>query len=180
MGFDRKWISWIDWCISTISFSVLFNDSPTGFLRSTRGLRQWGPLSPNLFVIGIESLSCLLKRAVEGNFISGCKFVGRGGELVISHLLYTDDIVLFCDANSEQLMYLGWTLMLFEAILGLIINPSKSEIILVGRVDIVELLVVELGCGVDPSPPCTWVFPLGLLIGRWGFEILVKKDLERD
>ena len=44
--------------------------------------------------------SCLL--------ISGCRFGGRdGGELVISHLLYADDTVLFYEADSEQLMYLG-------------------------------------------------------------------------
>ena len=108
MGFGRKWISWIKWCISIATFSVLFNGSPTGFFRSSRGLRQGDPLSPYLFVIGLEALSGLLKRVVEGNFILGCKFEGRdGGELIISHLLYADDTVLFRDAKLEQLMYLG-------------------------------------------------------------------------
>ena len=56
----------------------------------------------------MEALSELLKRAVEGNFISGCKFEGKdGGELIIFHLLYADDTVLFCDAKPDQLMYLG-------------------------------------------------------------------------
>ena len=30
MGFSSKWISWINWCISTASFSVWFNGSPRG------------------------------------------------------------------------------------------------------------------------------------------------------
>ena len=78
---------------------------------------------------------------------------GRDGrELVISHFLYADDIVLFCEANSKQLMYLGWTLMWFEAYSGLKMNLSKSEIIPVGRVDNIEMLASELGCGVGSLP----------------------------
>ena len=102
MGFGSKWIRWINWCISTASFSVLINGSPSGFFRSSRGLRQGDPLSLYLFVIGMEVLSCLLKRAVEGNFIYGCRFGGRDdGEIVVSHLLYADDTIIFCEANPE-------------------------------------------------------------------------------
>ena len=90
---------------------------------------------------------------MEGNFISVCQFVGRGGgELVISHLLYDDDTALFYEANSKQLMYLGWTLIWFEVISGLKINLSKSEILLMSKVDDVEMLATELGYGVASLP----------------------------
>ena len=69
MGFGRKWLIWISWCISMTSFSVLYNDSPTGLFWSSKGLRKGDPLSPYLFVIRMEALSCLLKRVVEDNFI---------------------------------------------------------------------------------------------------------------
>ena len=112
-------------------------------------------------MIGMEALSGLLKRAVEGNFISGYRFEGRdGGELIISHLLYADDTVMFCDAKSEQMMYLGWILMWFE-VSGLRINLSKSEIIPVGTVSNVETLAIELGCGVGSLPTTYLGLPLG-------------------
>ena len=171
MGFGRKWISWIKRCISTTTFSVLFYGFPTGFFWISRGLRKGDPLSPYLFVIGMEALSGLLKCAVEGNFISGCKFEGRdGGELIISHLLYADDTVLLCDVKPEQLMYLGWILMWFEALSGLRINQSKSEIIPVGRVSNAETLAIELGCGVGSLPTTYLGLPLRAphkLVGAW-------------
>ena len=68
MGFGSKWLSWINWCISTVSFSILVNGTHVGSVQSSRGLRQGHPLSPYLFVIGMETLSCLIDRAVDGGF----------------------------------------------------------------------------------------------------------------
>ena len=38
MGFGSKRTSWINWCISSATFSVMMNGS-LGFFRSSRGLR---------------------------------------------------------------------------------------------------------------------------------------------
>ena len=120
MGFGEKWIGWIKWCISIASFSVLVNGTPTSFFQSSRGLRQGDPLSPHLFVIAMEVFSSLLKRAVDGGFLLGCRVKGRSEEgVLISYLLFADDTLVNYKASQDHLTYLSWLLMWFEAVSGL-------------------------------------------------------------
>ena len=58
---------------------------------------------------------------------------GLGG-LNILHLLYTDDTILFCDADLEQLIYIRLVLTCFEAMTGLKVNILKSEMVPIGDV----------------------------------------------
>ena len=105
----------------------MVNGSPAGFFQSSRGLRQGDPLSSYLFVVVMEAFSCMLNRAVSGGFLSPCSVRGRRGEGVqVSHLLFVDDTLIFCEAKEEQLMYLCWLLMWFEAISGLRANLEKK------------------------------------------------------
>ena len=136
MGFGKRWVSWVKWCVSTASLFILVNGSPAGFFQNSRGLRQGDPLSPYLFVIGMEALSRLLNRVVDGNYLFGSKIAERDGVgTIISHLLYANDTLLFCGANKDQLKFMSWILMWFEALSGLRINLNKSEILPVGLVD---------------------------------------------
>ena len=167
MGFEEQWAGWISWCISTMSFSVLVNGSPLGFFISSRGLRQGDSLSPYFFGIGMEAFSSLINRAEREGFLLGCRV--RDG-VQLSHLMFVDDTLVFCEASQELMVYLNWLLMWFEAISGLKINLDKSEILPVGRVDNVEELTFELGCkpggGVGGGVRCppVWGFLWGLLI----------------
>ncbi|RVW54270.1 hypothetical protein CK203_080132 [Vitis vinifera] len=102
----------------------------------------------------MEALSCLIKRAVSGGFLTSCRVKGRGGEGVqFTHLLYVDDTLIFCDAFEGQLAHLSWVLMWFKVIFGLRINLDKSEILPVGRVENLEELALELWCKVGSSLP---------------------------
>ena len=149
MGFGAKWRDWIWSCISTAKFLVLVNGEPAGFFSSSKGLQQGDPISPYLFVMGMEVLSALIRRAVEGGCISGCRiWRGRGQVVNISHLLFADDAIVFCEARKDNMTYLSWILCWFEAVSGLRINLAKSEIILVGEVEGILEMAVELGCKV--------------------------------
>ena len=132
-GFSEKWRQWIKLCISIAQFSILVNGSPSGFFAGSRGLRQGDPLSPFLFVIVIEALSHLLDRAVREGLCSGF-IVGKSDEtsLMVSHLLFADDTLIFCDADSDQISNLRHVFSWFEVCSGLKINLSKFEIVSMG------------------------------------------------
>ena len=153
-GFGERWLSWISLYMFTASFSILINGASTSFFQSARGLRQGDPLSLYLFVLGMDILSRLINEAMERNFLSGCKIggVGEEEELELSHLLYADDTMLFCKDNPNNLAFLGWILMWFEAFSGLKINLGKSKIFLIGGRENVEGLMAELGCKVGLVP----------------------------
>ena len=102
MGVGEKWIGWIKWCISIATFSILINGTLTGFFHNSLGLRQEGSLSPYLFMIEMEALSCLIKRVEIGGFFRACWVKRRGGEEVqITRLLYVDDTLIFCEATKD-------------------------------------------------------------------------------
>lgn len=156
MGFGVKWIKV---CITTASFSVLVNGSPTGFFHSSRGLRQGDPLSPFLFIIVTEALSRLTKKLEESGLLAG--FLVSEGAPPISHLQFADDTLFLCEANHLQLRLLRCTLRCFEAVSGLRINLMKSSIFAVGEVINIEELAADLGCKVGCLPSSYLGLPLG-------------------
>ena len=51
LGFNEKWIILMMLYVSTISYSILINGTPNGYIRLTRGIRHGDPISPFLFLI---------------------------------------------------------------------------------------------------------------------------------
>lgn len=61
LGLHSNFVSLIMRCVSTVSFSININGNLTDSFRPTRGIRQGDPISPYLFLLCSEGLSCLLK-----------------------------------------------------------------------------------------------------------------------
>ena len=80
---------------------------------------------------------------------------------MVSHLIFADDTIIFCETRKEQLSALSWILAWFEASSGLRINLDKSVLIPVGEMEEIEEMAVELGCKVGSLPTVYLGLPLG-------------------
>ena len=80
-----------------------------------------------LFDIVMEALSRMLDVAAStGQFSSFSVDSTIGPSMMVSHLLFADDTLIFCDAEPSQIANLRTILSRFEEVSRLHINLGKS------------------------------------------------------
>ena len=115
-----------------------------------------------LFLIMMEVFSRMLRRVEGASLIRGFKVEGRrGGGECVSHLLFADDTILFCDAEVEQILHIWLLLLSFQAVTGLKVNVHKSEMVSIKEVIDVHVLAEILGCRVGSLPMSYLGMPWG-------------------
>nr|KYP40981.1 Putative ribonuclease H protein At1g65750 family [Cajanus cajan] len=98
----------------------------------SRGLRQGDPLSPYLFVFCMERLALRISELLQMGHWKSIQL--SPGGLPLSHLLFADDILLFCQATEDQARLVASTLEEFSWSSGLRVNLTKSKFVSSRRV----------------------------------------------
>ena len=100
IGLNSEAINWIMGCVTSTTFNVLINGSPTTYFKSHRGLRKGYPLSPLIFLFFIEGFSRFVGKAMnEGRLYS---------LNLITHLLFF--MMLFClERDLLRNEIISWT-----------------------------------------------------------------------
>ena len=128
LGFDTTFVRWVMGCISTASFAVLINGAASPFFKAERGLRQGCPLSPLIFLLVVEGLSRFLIDAIWKRDLTGLELASG---LQLTHLLFVDDILLFCNGSRRDVDCLHRGITLFKVTTGMQINLQKSTLSLI-------------------------------------------------
>lgn len=105
------------YCVSTASMQILWNGAISKTFKPTRGVRQGDPLSPYLFVLGMERLGYLIEKAADQKRWEPLMLARNGPR--VSHLFFADDLVLFCRADDKGVQCVKSILVGFVSILSI-------------------------------------------------------------
>ncbi|XP_062028694.1 uncharacterized protein LOC133744637 [Rosa rugosa] len=134
LGFCQSWVSIVLATVKSVSYSILINGSPTGFIMPTRGIRQGDPLSPYLFILCAEGLSALISSSVQNGTIRGLTMAPTAPTM--HHLLFADDCFLFGDASARECLDFKRLLDVYARASGQHINLQKSSVVFSGNVSL--------------------------------------------
>jgi hypothetical protein len=108
----------------------VISKTQTTYMGPCIGLRQGDPLSHLLFNLVVDVLPIMLKRARDAGLIKGLiPELVEGG---LTHLQYSNDIVIFIEINRQSIANVKFFVYCFENMSGLKISYHKSEIFVFG------------------------------------------------
>ncbi|XP_074298892.1 uncharacterized protein LOC141629862 [Silene latifolia] len=178
LNFPPHFITMIQECVTTASYSLVLNGEAFGFFHGKQGLRQGDPLSPLLFTIAMEYLSRVLNFATE---VLPFKFHSICSRLKLQHLMFADDLLLFSKGDTQSVMVLLRSFATFSAASGLQMNNHKSYIYFSRVQRKVRDYIIGLSGCVEGQLPFKYL-GIPITAGRLGkkeYQVLIEKIVER-
>ncbi|XP_074290815.1 uncharacterized protein LOC141617518 [Silene latifolia] len=126
-GFPPRLVRMIMNCVSTVSYEILLNGAPLHPFKPQCGLRQGDPLSPYLFILCMEVLSCNIESAQREGKLQGIRLCR--GVTPLTHLFFADNSVFFLHNKGMAVRHLKRLLVNYCEASGQVINEDKSGII---------------------------------------------------
>jgi hypothetical protein len=127
LGFSGRWRELVMKCVKSVSFSVRVNGQFSPVFKPTRGIWQGDPISPYLFLLCGDGLSCMLKRIGPAHLAKGIRVSIHAPW--ISHLLFADDCMIFTQATQRAAERVASILADYHHGSGQLVNKQKSAIL---------------------------------------------------
>lgn len=162
LGFNDIWVSKIMECVCSVKYNLLLESCSVASFVPKRGLRQGDPLSPYLFILVADVLSCMVSEACAQGSLMGVK-LARGCPL-LSHCFFADDALFFIRANNENCEKMREILDLYCLVSGQEANLDKSGLFFSSNTpqDVRDAVTQILSIGFIGSPgrylglPAVW------------------------
>ena len=153
LNFGPSMIKWNNICYNNIESCVLNNGWSTDFFKLERGIRKGCPLSPYLFVLGVEILA---EKIRKNETIKG--ITASDNEIKVSQ--YADDTTLILDGSKESLICALQVLENLSLVSGLKLNNRKTKALWIGAYR-------DRGDKLCPGKNLKWIKQKGKALGAW-------------
>lgn len=111
--------------VTSSSFSILVNGSPSEIFSASRGLRKGYPLSHFLFILMMEGLGRSINRAKVSGKIKGLQLTENGQAM--THQKFVDDAMLQGNPTVKEASAYKQILNNVSLATGMEVNLSKSK-----------------------------------------------------
>lgn len=126
LNFPNKFTSFLLFCLKNVTYTPILNGKKCPPFNPERGIKQGDPISPYIFILGMEYLSKLIKDQIQAN--NWKPFTFKNKNIAISHILFADDVLFFCKANSRNIEAISDVIKIFSTVSGMKINTAKSKV----------------------------------------------------
>ena len=152
-------MEWLAILLSTASTRVLLNGEPGPPIWHRAGLRQGDPVAPQLFVLAVDTLGRLLRRAHSLDILQPLHPLRH----IPAISLYADDVVIFSHPDTHDIRAIRRILDVFGKASGLCTNLAKCSASPI-RCDEghVAMITSEMACPISYFPVKYLGLPLSL------------------
>lgn len=100
LSLPNQFVDWIMTVVKAMTYRFNVNSVHTPVMVANRGIRQWDPMYPLLFVLVMEYLTGYLQTLET---VHGFNFHSRCERLKISSLSFVDDLLLFAQGHRKSI-----------------------------------------------------------------------------
>ena len=160
MGFNDKWLGWVQCIFESGKSAVLLNGVPGRQFHCKCGVRQGDPFSPLVFVLAAD----LLQAAINDAYTRGAIQLPFPTTMQTDYpvIQYADDTILAMPACITQARIIKDILSDYATSIGLKINFHKSTLIPINcHEDTYNCIATIFGCVVGKMPFTYLGLPMG-------------------